>query len=73
MTDLLHATSLELTCFRIHFVFLSRLNQIRQSSLEGVVRAKNINIHHGLECIHRQLFNGSQEVTRRSGAVQRAS
>lgn len=61
-----------LTRLRVHPVLVAGLFQVRQSSLEGIIRAQDIDIHHRLEGIGRQLLNGGQEVTRRARTARLA-
>jgi hypothetical protein len=51
-------------------VFLPRLDQVRQRSLQGVIRPQDININHRLERIRRELVDRRQEV---AGSTRAAS
>lgn len=50
-------------------MLLSRLNQIRQRSLESVIRPQNINVNHRLESIGRKLVDGGKEVACSAGTI----
>lgn len=47
-----------------------RLFEVRKRGLEGVVGSQDVDVHHGLEGIGRQLVNGGEEVARRTGTAR---
>lgn len=62
-----------LTSLIIHLMLVTRLSQVRQCRLEGVIRTNDIDVHHRFERIGRKLLNRSQEVTRRARTTRLAS
>lgn len=62
-----------LTRFRVHFMLGARFFQVRQSSFQGIIGAKNVDIHHRFESIGRQLLDGGKEITRGASTAELVS
>lgn len=51
-------------------MFTARINQVRHSGLEGVVRSNHINFHNRFERVDRKLLNRGEEVACRTPTAE---